>query len=139
AEPSLMRLWGRILSLIALAVLTVGAVSARADSSTTRSYVGGLKLVWGSVPLPDFRMGFQEPAAAGGLSLNQPGYAMMLSLSDKPGQQFMFTPRTPQLSPLGFTSSGTQRSYLGLSVDIGQPTGFYGSLGLGGSVLMQRN
>ncbi len=134
-----MRLWAKTIGLAALAVLTTSLISARADGPAPSSYVGGLKLVWGSIPLPDFRTGFQQPATAGsGLTLDEPGYTMMLSLSDKPGQQFMFTPRTPQLSPLGLTSGGTQRSYLGLSVDIGAPTGFYGSLGLGGSVLMQR-
>jgi hypothetical protein len=135
-----MRLWAKLLGLAALAIVIANAVPARADGSRP-GYVGGLKLVWGSVPLPDFRMGFQQPSSAtagGGLPLDEPGYAMMLSLSDKPGQQFMFTPRTPELSPLGVAGSGTQRSYLGLSVDIGEPTGFYGSLGVGGSVLAQR-
>src|SRR5262249_19255598 len=73
-----------------------------------------------------------------GLSLDEPGYAVMLSLSNNPTQQFLFTPRTPQLSPLGLTGGTNQRSYLGLSVDIGEPTGFYGSVGLGGSVLARR-
>jgi len=141
AEPALMRLWANILGLTALAVLIAGAGPARADGLAPTNYVGGLKLVWGSVPLPDFRTGFQEPSTpAGGLPLDEPGYAMMLSLSDHPGQQFMFTPRTPQLSPLGLASSASQRSYLGISVDIGdpKPTGFYGAVGLGGSVLTQR-
>ncbi len=135
----MMRLWAKTFGLALLAALAAGVASARADGPAPGGYVGGLKLVWGSVPLPDFRMGFQQPAAAGGgLPLDQPGYAMMLSLSDKPGQQFMFTPRTPQLSPVGLTGGGTERSYLGLSVDIGEPTGFYGSLGFGGSVLAHR-
>jgi len=135
-----MRSWARVLGLAALAVLIASRLPAHAEGSTPNRYVGGLKLVWGSVPLPDFRMGFQQPAAtsSGGTSVDEPGYAMMLSLSDDPGQHFVFTPRTPQLSPLGLGPSGTQRSYLGLSVDIGQPTGFYGSVGLGGSVLMAR-
>jgi len=134
-----MRLWAKILGLTALAALIAGTAPARADGSAPGGYVGGLKLVWGSVPLPDFHMGFQQPAAlGGGSSVDEPGYAMMMTFSDSPGQRFMFTPRTPQLSPLGLTGGGTQRSYLGLSVDIGEPTGFYGSLGLGGSVLVQR-
>ncbi len=134
-----MRAWAKTLGLASLALLAASIVSARAEGPQPSGYVGGLKLVWGSVPLPDFRLGFQQSATGGGgLSLDQPGFAMMLSLSDKPGQQFMFTPRTPQLSPLGVSGVGAQRSYLGLSVDIGEPTGFYGSLGLGGSVLMQR-
>ena len=135
-----MRLWAKTVGFTVLAMLIAGMVSARAEGPAPSGYVGGLKLVWGSVPLPDFRTGFQQPAGAGaGLSFEEPGYAMMLSFSDKPGQQFMFTPRTPQLSPLGLTSGGTQRSYLGLSVDFGAPTGgFYGSVGLGGSVLAQR-
>jgi len=131
--------WWRILASVALAVLIAGASPARADGPTTTSYVGGLKLVWGSVPLPDFRMGFKQPSASsGGLSLEEPGYAMMLSLSNNPRQQFVFTPRTPQLTPLALAGGLTQRSYLGVSVDIGEPTGFYGSVGLGGSVLGQR-
>jgi hypothetical protein len=139
AEAPLMRFRAKILGLAVLAILIAGMAAAHAEGPTPTSYVGGLKLVWGSVPLPDFRTGFQQPAGAGdSLSLDEPGYAMMLSLSDKPGQQFMFTPRTPQLTPLGLTGGGTQRSYLGLSVDIGEPTGFYGSVGLGGSVLAQR-
>lgn len=134
-----MRRWAKVLGMAAVALLCASVVSARAEGPQPKGYVGGLKLVWGSVPLPDFRMGFQQPAAAAGSpAFDEPGYAMMLSLSDKPGQQFMFTPRTPQLSPLAVAGSGSQRSYLGLSVDIGEPRGFYGSLGVGGSVLMQR-
>jgi hypothetical protein len=116
--------------------LIAGALPARADGAA--GYGGGLKLVWGSVPLPDFRTGFQQPVPSSGrVSLEEPGYAMMLSLSDNPSQQFIFTPRTPQITPLGFGSGPSQRSYLGVSVDVGEPTGFYGSLGLGGSVLAQ--
>jgi hypothetical protein len=134
-----MRSSGHILGLAALAVLIAGALPARADGPAPNGYVGGLKLVWGSVPLPDFRTGFQQPSLSGGSpSLDEPGYAMMLSLSDKPSQQFTFTPRTPQLTPLGLSGALSQRSYLGISVDIGEPTGFYGSVGLGGSVLTQR-
>lgn len=134
-----MRSWRHTLGLAALVVLLAGALPARADGPAPAGYVGGLKLVWGSVPLPDFRTGFQQPSPSGGsLSLNEPGYAMMLSFSDKPGQQFTFTPRTPQLTPLGLAGGLTQRSYLGISVDMGEPTGFYGSVGLGGSVLAQR-
>ena len=135
-----MRSWGNILRLAALATLLVaGPAPARADGLAPTGYVGGLKLVWGSMPLPDFRMGFQQSSTpAGGLALDQPGFAMMLSLSDTPGQQFLFTPRTPQLSPLGLASGTSQRSYLGVSVDIGEPTGLYGAVGLGGSVLIRR-
>ena len=134
-----MRFWAKSLGLAALALLIAGAVPVRADGFAPNSYVGGLKLVWGSVPLPDFRTGFQGPSApAGGLSLDEPGSAMMLSFSENPGQQFSFTPRTPQLTPLALSASSSQRSYLGVSVDIGEPTGFYGSVGVGGSVLAQR-
>jgi len=133
-----MRSWRHSLGLGVLAILLAGALPARADGPLPTGYVGGLQLVWGSVPLPDFRTGFQQPSpSGGGLSLNEPGYAMMLSLSDKPSQQFTFTPRTPQLTPLGLAGL-SQRSYLGISVDIGEPTGFYGSVGVGGSVLAQR-
>jgi hypothetical protein len=135
-----MRSWARILGIAAaLATLVAGGAPARADGASSAGYVGGLKLVWGSVPLPDFRTGFQQPAtSSGGLGVDEPSYAMMLSLSDNPNQHFVFTPSTPQLSPLGLTGGGTRRSYLGLSVDIGDATGFYGSLGLGGSVLARR-
>jgi|GEM_PF-2957911 hypothetical protein len=135
-----MRIRLKMGGLAALVLLLVaGAAGARADGASPNTYVGGLKLVWGSVPLPDFRTGFQDPSATGAaLSVDEPGYALMLSFSDKPAQQFSFTPRTPQLSPLGFSSGLTQRSYLGVSVDIGEPTGFYGSLGVGGSVLARR-
>ncbi len=134
-----MRSWRHTLGLAALVVLLAGALPARADGPAPAGYVGGLKLVWGSVPLPDFRMGFQQPSpSGGGLSLDEPSYAMMLSLSDNPAQQFTFTPLTPQLTPLGVAGTLNQRSYLGVSVDIGEPTGFYGSVGLGGSVLAQR-
>ncbi|MGH7126266.1 MAG: hypothetical protein ACREFI_17960 [Stellaceae bacterium] len=134
-----MRLRAKILGLAALALFAAAIAPAHAEGPAPNGYVGGLKLVWGSVPLPDFRMGFQQPTTSGGgLSLDDPGYAMMLSLSDNPTQHFVFTPRTPQLSPLGLAGGGAQRSYLGLSVDIGEPTGFYGSLGLGGSLLLSR-
>src|SRR5438876_6456373 len=96
AESSLMRMWAKTIGLAALAVLIAGALPARADGPAPKSYVGGLKLVWGSVPLPDFRMGFQEASVpGGGLPPYEPGSTMMLSLSDYPGQQFSFTPRTP--------------------------------------------
>ena len=134
-----MRFWANTIGLAVLAILVAGATPVRADDPTKTGYVGGLKLVWGSVPLPDFRLGFQQPVTSGGgLALDEPGYAMMLNLSDKPGQQFMFTPRTPQLSPLGLSGGGTPRSYLGLNVDIGDASGLYGSVGLGGSLLLQR-
>jgi hypothetical protein len=134
-----MRVWAKTIGSAALAILIAGALPARADGPAPKNYVGGLKLVWGSVPLPDFRMGFQEASALGGrLPLYEPGSAMMLSLSDNPGQQFSFTPRTPQLTPLALTGSASQRSYLGLSVDVGEPTGFYGAVGIGGSVLERR-
>src|SRR5260370_17576230 len=96
-----MRSWVHTLGLAALAVLLAGALPARADGPAPTGYVGGLKLVWGSVPLPDFRTGFQQPSpSAGSLSLAEPGYAMMLSFSAKPGHHFTFTPATPHLTPL---------------------------------------
>lgn len=134
-----MRSWAHMMGWAALALLIAGALPARADGPAPSGYDGGLRLVWGSVPLPDFRTGFQQPSpSSGGLSLDEPGYAMMLSLSDNPGQQFMFTPRTPQLSPLGLAGGLSQRSYLGINLGIGEPAGFYGSVGVGGSVLAQR-
>jgi hypothetical protein len=117
----------------AAAALLGFAPVARADNGTP-GYVGGFKLVWGSVAVPDFGSRFGLPASiADGPALEESGYAMALTLPDSAGQQFLFSPRLPQVMPEAHGGGG-QRAYLGFSFDIGEPTGIYGSVAVGGSV-----
>lgn len=117
-----------------VAAISLGlAPAARAESSTS-GYFGGLKLVWGSVPLPDFGSRFGLPDHyADGVAVDAPGYSMALTLPDGEGQPFLFSPRLPQISPEAHGGADS-RAYLGFSFDIGEPTGLYGSLLVGGSV-----
>jgi len=117
----------------------MAAPSAFAEDPTPGTYVGGLKLVWGSVALPDFRGGFERPSTlADAPALDQPGFALTLSLPENPGQQFLFSPRIPQLAPLGVAAGSGQRTYLGFSIDVGDTSGLYGAVELGGSFLTRR-
>jgi hypothetical protein len=113
------------------AALTISApVAAHADGAPSDSYSGGLKLVWGGLAVPDF-----SGKLGNTTSLDPPpGFAMMLTMPNAQGQQFMFSPRLPQVMPDSTTAIAGQRAYLGFSFDMGQQTGFYGTLGLGGSV-----
>ena len=140
AEQTVTRRWRSVLASIALmASLAMTAVPARADGVPPTGYAGVLKLVWGSVALPDFRGGFERPLTlADAPALDQPGYSITLSLPDNPGQQFLFSPRIPQLAPLGVTAGSGQRTYLGFSFDVGDPTGLYGTVEFGGSFLTRR-
>lgn len=119
--------------VLAAAALLGFAPAARADNGAP-GYVGGFKLVWGSVAVADYGSRFGLPASfADGPALEESSYAMALTLPDSAGQQFLFSPRVPQLIPELHGSLG-QRTYLGFSFDIGQPTGIYGSVAVGGSV-----
>jgi len=71
-------------------------------------------------------------------ALDQPGFALTLSLPENPGQQFLFSPRIPQLAPLGVAAGSGQRTYLGFSIDVGDTSGLYGAVELGGSFLTRR-
>jgi hypothetical protein len=90
--------------------------------------------VWGSVAGSDFGSRFGLPASfADGPGLEESGYAMALTLPDSAGQQFLFSPRVLPMMPEAHSGLG-QRTYLGFSFDIGEPTGIYGSVAVGGSV-----
>lgn len=132
--------WGRVFGSIALlASLAMAAPSAFAEDPAPGTYVGGLKLVWGSVALPDFRGGYERLSTlADAPALDQPGFALTLSLPENPGQQFLFSPRIPQLAPLGMGAGSGQRTYLGFSIDVGDTSGLYGAVELGGSFLTRR-
>jgi hypothetical protein len=140
AEQAVTARWCRIVGPIALlASVALAALPARAESPAPNSYVGGLKLVWGSVALPDFHGGFERPSAlADAPALDQPGSALALSLPENPGQQFLFSPRIPQIAPLGTAAGSGQRTYLGFSVDVGDTSGLYGAIEVGGSFLTRR-
>lgn len=118
---------------VVLAVLLVLApLAARADGAAPQSFSGGLKLVWGAMPVPDFSGA--HPIGSGFLVDPPPGFAMALTMPDAPDRVFMFSPRLPQLLPDSTTPVLGQRTYLGFTFDLGQQSGLYGSLGLGGSV-----
>jgi len=120
------------IALAAAALLGLAPV-ARAENATS-GYVGGFKLVWGSVAGSDFGSRFGLPASfADGPALEEAGYAMALTLPESAGQEFLFSPRVFPLMPDLHSGLG-QRTYLGFSFDIGEPTGIYGSLAIGGSV-----
>lgn len=118
---------------LAAAALFGFASAARAESGAP-GYVGGFKLVWGSVAGFDFGSRFGLPAnLSDGPALEESGYAMALTLPDSSGQQFLFSPRVLPMMPEAHSGLG-QRTYLGFSYDIGGPTGIYGSVAVGGSV-----
>lgn len=131
--------------LVVVAMLCVAAVAApaRADERANSSYTGGLKLVWGSLPLPQFGPGLTTGSNAGygGISNAQSGssYSLTLAAPGDTQQQFLFSPRLPQLLPDSGVASANRRSYLGFSIDVGEPTtGLFGTFGLGGSVPTNR-
>jgi len=125
---------GRNFARIAVAalMLSLAPLAAWADGAVSPSYSGGLKLVWGGLPVPDFS-GIR-PFGGTGLIDPPPGFSMMLTMPDTPGQQFMFSPHLPQVMPDSTTPSAAERAYLGFSFDMGQQTGLYGTLGVGGSI-----
>jgi len=115
------------------ALLLALAPATRADGGAP-SYTGGLKLVWGSVAVPDFGSRFGLPGgSANGVAVDAPGYSMALTLPDGEGQPFLFSPRLPQIMPEAHGGAGS-RAYLGFSFDVGETTGLYGSFAVGGSV-----
>ena len=71
------------------------------------------------------------------IAVDAPGYSLALTVPDSEGQPFLFSPRLPQIQPEAHSGGGS-RAYLGLSFDIGEPTGLYGSLAVGGSVASLR-
>jgi hypothetical protein len=145
-EYALMRRAATAAGLVVAAMLCVAAVatSARADERANSSYTGGLKLVWGSLPLPQFGPGLTTGSNTGyGAVSDAPSgssYSLTLSAPGDVQQQFLFSPRMPQLLPDSSAAIGTnRRSYLGFSIDVGeQTTGLFGTLGLGGSVPTNR-
>jgi len=123
------------IALVAAAAWLAIAPAAQADGDNASNYVGGLKLVAGATPFPDFHGA--TPLGGGPGYSPPPGFAMTLSLPDNPQQQFLFSPRVPPLT-IGGPANVGRRTYLGLSVDVGEPTGLYGTIGLGGSLVNDR-
>jgi len=122
------RKWIAATLVVALSLMLAPACYADAG------YSGGLRLVWGSVPLPDYGSRFGLPANfADGVAVSAPGYAMALTVPDSAGQTFLFSPRVPQVMPEAHDGASA-RPYLGFSFDIGEPTGLYGSFAVGGSI-----
>jgi hypothetical protein len=113
-------------------MLSLAPFAAWADGATSQSFSGGLKLIWGALPVPDFSG--TRPTGGPGLTDPPPGFSMMLTMPNAQGQQFMFSPRLPQVMPDSTTPSVGDRAYLGFSFDMGQQTGLYGTLGVGGSI-----
>ena len=131
------------LVVVAMLCIATAAAPARADERANGSYTGGLKLVWGSLPLPQFGPGLTTGSNPGyGAASNPQGssYSLTLAAPGDAPQQFLFSPRMPQLLPDSSAAIGTnRRSYLGFSIDVGeQTTGLFGTLGLGGSVPTNR-
>jgi hypothetical protein len=122
------------IALVAAAWLALAPI-AQADGDSGPGYVGGLKLVAGATPFPDFHGA--TPLGGGPGYSPPPGFAMTLSLPDNPQQQFLFSPRVPPLAVGGPANVG-RRTYLGLSIDVGEQTGLYGTIGLGGSMVNDR-
>ena len=125
-----------IAAALAAAMSLAFAPASRADSGNSGSF-GGLKLVWGSVPMPDYGSRFGLPTSiADGVAVDTPGSSVALTLPDNQGETFLFSPRLPQVMPEAHGGAGS-RPYLGFSFDIGESTGLYGSLAVGGSVAPQ--
>ncbi|HUN44897.1 MAG TPA: hypothetical protein VMU85_00195 [Stellaceae bacterium] len=135
-----MRRAGLTAGLVLAAVLGIAAAPARAEDQASNSYVGGLKLVWGSVPVPQFSPGTSAGAGFGaGLQSPPAAYSLTLATPGDGPQQFSFSPRVPQLMPDSTAAAGNRRTYLGVSIDVGEPsTGLFGTVGLGGSVPTNR-
>jgi len=85
-------------------------------------------LVPGGFALPEFRLDFPD------LLAGQPSSDLQISLtsSDKSVLQFLFSPRS-QLGTVTDPGTGTSRSYLGLSWNLFENSGFFGNFGLAGS------
>lgn len=137
-----MRRAATALGLVLVAAFLAAAAPARAEDRAAGSYVGGLKLVWGSVPLPQFGPGLAHGTGFADTPGAQfaPAYSLTLSTQDDEPQQFLFSPRMPQLLPDSGSAVGSdRRAYLGFSIDVGQPAiGLFGTFGLGGSVPANR-
>jgi len=88
-----------IAAALAAALLLALVPGSRAQSGSP-GYFGGLKLVWGSVPVPDYGSRFGLPAnLAEGVAADTPGSSMALTLPDSEGEPFLFSPRLPQIVP----------------------------------------
>jgi len=137
-----MRRATAVAGLVLVAALCAAGVPARAENRPADSYVGGLKLVWGSVPLPQFGTGLATGTGFASMSDVQstPAYSVTLTAPGEGSQQFLFSPRMPQLLPDSTSAAGpNRRAYLGFSIDVGEPaTGLFGTVGLGGSVPTNR-
>lgn len=129
-----MRFLRLILGLAFAGALAASGPSARADDGS-KVYVGGLKLVWGSVPMPDTsaHIGISNTSITAPRLAPATDFAMTFSLPDDPGRHFLFSPSVPPVAAdLG--TPGANRAYLGLSLGLASSTGLYGSLGFGGSI-----
>jgi hypothetical protein len=113
------------------------AAPAWAGGPAPATATNGGDLVRGGAPIPDFHVDLTGP----GLLLAEPrptadqGHLeISLGTPDNSGVlSFLFSPR-PQFGGSLDRTTGTSRSYLGLSWDVFRGEGFYGSVGIAGSL-----
>jgi hypothetical protein len=96
----------------------------------------GGELVRGGAPIPEFHVDLADP----GLVLGEPRptadqgrLEISLGAPDSGVLSFVFSPR-PQFGASLDRTTGTSRSYLGLSWDVFRGNGFFGSVGIAGSL-----
>jgi hypothetical protein len=121
------RLAPRRAGLAGLAGALLLALSAAPGVAAGSS--GTSVLVPGGFTLPEFRLNFPDMLSA--TSSND--LEISLTSPDKSVLQFLFSPR----SQFGFVTdpgTGTSRSYLGLSWNLFENSGFFGNFGLAGSL-----
>jgi hypothetical protein len=115
-----------------LALLVLGMSQAVAAGASVPA-VGG-SLVPGGAALPEFRLDF--PDRLSGMpspAVSYGGLDISLTSPDRSVLEFLFSPR----SQFGITTdpdTGTSRSYAGLSWNVFDNRGFFGNLGLAGSM-----
>jgi hypothetical protein len=112
------------------------AAPAWAGGPAPASATNGGDLVRGGAPVPDFHVDLASP----GLVLGEPrpttdaGHLeISLGEPDTGVLSFLFSPR-PQFGASLDRTTGTSRSYLGLSWDMFRGEGFFGSVGIAGSL-----
>jgi hypothetical protein len=112
------------------------AAPAWAGGPAPATATNGGDLVRGGAPIPDFHVDLAAP----GLVLGEPrpttdaGHLeISLGAPDSGVLSFLFSPR-PQFGASLDRTTGTSRSYLGLNWDVFRGEGFYGSLGIAGSL-----
>ncbi len=94
---------------------------------------GSAALVPGGFPLPEFHLNFPDRLAEPLRHRLASDLRISLTSPDKSVLQFLFSPR-PQFAIATDRGTGTSRSSAGLSWNLFDSNGFFGSFGLAGSV-----